>query len=553
MGKDELHKLVTHKQNKGKGADRRNEIAQLLARKQTVSISLSGEAEKSPLLLVDVEAIWKGLDSGKKTFDNVAIPAEDEVPFREASEDSQRLRTAKEGRVLRFDCNDDVEFDNKGNLLVDVPVNPDLLDKKGFTALFLAAARPLGGRDEIVGLVQGLANPNAQIVTKVFIDSKTRTVPGGSPLIAAIDSGNRDNIEILLTLGASTKKRVWAEGYDGEMRQFTPLMYSSNRLREKHVEEVRKASAGKRMAQGPEVWEEITEMLANASQTVVDFVKEAPGLASLKNLNREFSLHVICRLAGQVDADDMAEIIVAFPAAVALMTVHRDLPLHLALREGSMTAGAIEQLMQLPDGWEKGFKKVHKKDVVQADSKAFANPMLSEDGDGDDDAAGEDEDAIPEVLKGGNLAKVPDAYGCLPLHLALRSCSAEVVLTVLAAYPEAVNELDGDGDTCLRLALTRCKAVPSDSPEAEIRDDSLDAKRASDIEGDDDGDGILEADEREAMEEAGASSGHFLRWFSLFNVYLSVCGVYVLTWTCCLSVGGLIRCCINCMMCLLCV
>ena len=169
-----------------------------------------------------------------------------------------------------------------------------------------------------------------------------------------------------------------------------------------------------------------------------------------------------------------------------------------------MSVGAIEQLMRLPDGWEKGFKKVHKKDVVEADKTAFANPMLDEDGEGDEDAAAEDEDPINDVLQGGNLAKVPDQYGCLPLHLALRSCSGEVVLAVLRAYPQAVNELDGDGDTCLRLALTRCKAVPADSPEAGIRDDNLDGKAASDIKGDEDGDGILEAHEREAMEEAGA-------------------------------------------------
>lgn len=496
MGKDALHKVVA--KDKVTGADKRELIKTLLAVERKVPVVLSADSQQSEALLIDQGAIWRGLQQKRKVFDDVAFPAEDEVAFREASKDSQRLLTAKAGRVQRLDRDSTSdELDKKGRLLVSVPADPDFRDKHGFTPLYLAARRAHGGRDEIVALVQGYANPNAQIATKEVIDGRLRRVAGGSPLIAAVESGNKNNVEILLTLGANTKQRIWANGSDGQTRQFTPLMYSSDKhhlvIREQHLK-------GKKLAVGPEVWQEITEMLAQPAETVVNFVKEAPGLACIKNLNGEYVLHIICNLEGAVSAADVEQIIAAFPAAVMLMTAQRDLPLHLALREGSMEPDVIAQLMRLPDGWEKGFKRAHKADLVVAEAQAFNNPMLEEED--ESDAEEGEEEMLPTVLQDGQLVRVPDIYGCLPLHLALRSSAGDVVLKVLEEFPEAAQEADGDGDTCLRLALVRCKAVPADSNEAEAREETME----TDIKGDLDGDGVLEADEREALEDHEANS-----------------------------------------------
>eukprot|EP01043_Picozoa_sp_COSAG02_P064498 COSAG02_NODE_9448_length_2213_cov_2.005676_1_plen_645_part_01 len=481
MGKDALHKLVLKDHKHQSARQKRQHVAEILAKQRPVAVDLTPAAARSEAVLVDIAAIWRSLQQShfwkNPVFPECVFPAEeDDVAFSQCSTVSQRLLISTAGRVQRLD-RASCAVDKKGRLVVQVSADPDFRNKHGFTALYLAASRPQGGRDELLALVQGLADPNAQIAMKEVIDGRLRLVAGDSPLIAAINSGNCQNVQILLALGASTKQIVWANGSDGQTRQFTPLMYSSDKHHQVLKEEYIKHSNGRTMPIGSNVWEEITALLANPTQAVAEFVAQIPGIAAVKNLSGCYVLHTICNLEGGISSAEMARVIAAFPAAVVLMTCQRDLPLHLALREGSMQADVIGQLMQLPDGWEQGYDNAHKNNLIPSEARSgFVNPMLQagvesdeeeeEEEEEEEGAAEESGNGLPVALHGGKLARVTDIYGCLPLHLALRNSSSDVIWEVLNEFPEAALELDGDGDTCLRIALVRCKAVAADSNEA---------------------------------------------------------------------------------------
>ena len=532
-----LHRLV--KDEGGAGEQRRKEIALLLSQKRPVRVNAPGGSHHERVLLVDVPAVWAGLENQQQTFSNVAYPAEDGVVFRKATPDSQRLRQLPHGRVLRVETD---KTKKEAVLQVSIPHNPDWLDSKGETALFAAAGRRSGGQDEIIALIKGYADPDARSQAEVYRRGKIVQVEGGCPLIAAIDAGNIENVTTLLALGASTDIRIQAAGSDGQMRQRTPLMYASDKQQEDAatlgVQDLVDALSG------VNTYKEITEMLSNPTDTVVNLLEKTHfrWLASVENLWGFYPLHVICSAAGATPIKHLRTVIKAFPAAVGLTTINGDLPLHLALREGSMEAEAIEELMVLPEGWKEGFVEDKKTDVVLNDDDAVrrtANPLNADDEDEDtprspgspiaeDDDPDNEDPSTPynqqllRPVRGGELAQVQDSYGCLPLHLALRSSGDDVTMAVMDKYPEAGAEVDGDGDSCLRLALCRVTAVNADSDEAaqraededEEEDTELVQEEEDDLEigehgisGDVDNDGILDAEEREALSDETARFG----------------------------------------------
>ena len=549
-----LHDVV--RKESPTGAEARAEVEKLLAQRRTVKVApAGGTLAQSRVLLIDHEAIWKGIVNGQTTFSNAAFPADDGKEFKDMSADAQRLRSASYGRVQRIDQGPKGAAGYKAVLDVVIPHDPDFHDKNAETALYVAAGRKIGGSAEIIALVQGYANPDAQISTRLFDETtqKYKTKPAGTPLVAAIDAGNKETVRVLLTLGASIDKRIRAVGSDGKLRERSVLNYAADKALDAAtsftVGDVT-SIAGLDTHVADEVFSEIRAMIANPTQTIVEFVNDArdptsdtlddfANLAAVENCFGFYPLHSICSADGGCDADQLRQIINEFPAVVALKTIDGDLPIHLALREGSHNADNVKQLMEMPSDWKKGFITNHMKDL---DGKIgnvkvfeFENPLSSADNAaGDDDEEDEDEDDAEDPgednddvehpfnqklladVAGGRLAEVEDNYGCLPLHLALRNSSDDVCMAVLEKYPEAAGTIDGDGDSCLRLALIRNRAVPADSEEAsarkepevdEDRDDieeEVDVERAAvhlALEGDLDNDGILSMEELEALRD----------------------------------------------------
>ena len=539
----QLHSLVQNE--KLDSAAKKQQMKDVLTRTRTVRVQSPGsELDRPRVLLVDHEEIWKGLLEGQVTFGkDVAFPAEDGKSLRESSEDSRRLRNMPLGRVQRIDQGPKGTGSYPPFIDVKLPINPEFKDKNGETALYVACSRE-NTRDDIVALVELFADPNGQSLTKIFHDGAFRQKPGGTPLIAAIDAGSINNVKLLLALGASPEKRIQAVGSDGVLRMGTPLSYAADRAMEEEesmtLNDVKKQLG---VSDTANPWEDIRALLAEPCQTIMEFFKDpknAP-LARVQNLEGLYPLHTVCIRAGKADLAIVQSVIATNPAAVALTTQRGDLPLHLALREGSQGPEVIQALMELPNGWKQGFAADHSNDLVSDPSLSnqqlmYENPMISADIDDDDDdddvvegglrdPGDENEDPthpfnahLLRTVAGGRLAEVKDAYGCLPLHLALRNSSDEVVLSVLEQYPEAASTLDGDGDSCLRLALCRLQTVAADAPGASQRlieeenDDDDNYEEEVDVEdrdkaillqlGDADNDGILDAEEQEAMRDA---------------------------------------------------
>ena len=550
-----LHKLAGDT-SRGDDASTYTEVTAVLKKRRTVKVApASGTLGRSRTLLIDHEAIWKGIVKGQTTFSNVAFAAEDDTAFKDASEELQRLRSLPHGRVQYIDQGPKGAAGYKAVLDVVIPHDPDYYNKADETALYVAAGRKIGGSDAILALVRGYADPDARIAARIWDEAtgKYCTKPAGTPLVAAIDAGNAENVRVLLTLGASIDERISAIGSDGKLRERSVLQYAADKASEAAGnftvgDMASSLNLDTQMHVTDAVCGEIRKMVANPTQTIVEFLDDTrdptsetlkhfanADLASVENLYGYYPLHSICSADGGCDVDQMKGIISEYPAVVALKTISGDLPLHLALREGSHTADNVKQLMEMPSSWKQGFTRDHMADEFSsAFVSDFNNPLTSqghddEEEEGDDGATienpGKDNEDLDhpfnkKLLKsvaGGKLAEVKDSYGCLPLHLALRNSTDEVCMAVLEKYPEAAALIDGDGDSCLRLALVRNKAVPADSEEASARKqppeidedqydiaEEVDVERASDrraLAGDLDNDGILSADEIEALRD----------------------------------------------------
>ena len=295
-----LHALVT---GGSSGQDERlRQITEILSRKRKVKVAPGGTSlGRSRVLLIDHEAIWNGLLEGQTTFSNVAFPDEEGVAFRDASEQSQRLRSLPHGRVQRVDQGPKGAASYKAVLDISVPQDPDYKDKNGESALYVAAGRDGdSAREELLTMIKYNADPDCQVMTKVFEAGEFVSVPGGTPLIAAIAEGNLEHVKLLLTLGASVDKRIQAVGSDGKLRERTPLTYAADRSIEEEeaftLNDV-KASVGL----GKEnVWEEIRQILAEPTKSIMEYLSdpENTSLAAIENLQGNYPLHAVCAAAG---------------------------------------------------------------------------------------------------------------------------------------------------------------------------------------------------------------------------------------------------------------
>ncbi len=229
MSSTQVHSLVLN--DSLDSSEKKRQMKQVLSRTRTVKVQSPGSSlERSRVLLIDHEEIWRGLLDGKLTFANVAFPAEDEKSFHECSKDSRRLRSMSLGRAQRIDQGPKGSGSYPAVIDVKVPSDPDAKDKNGETALYLACSR--GNPDDIVSLIEMFADPDERSLTKIFADGKFKRVLGGSPLVSAIDVASAENVKLLLTLGASPERRVQAVGSDGKLRMSSPLSYAADKTLE---------------------------------------------------------------------------------------------------------------------------------------------------------------------------------------------------------------------------------------------------------------------------------------------------------------------------------